>query len=68
MNKDARAMRDHYGVPYSTALRLLRELGREGAIEKFEAQQAKPPEVSRCVHGTNPPSMCEHCSRAMRAP
>lgn len=36
MNKDARAIRDAYSIPYSTALRWVRELGLEAAIAKAE--------------------------------
>ena len=38
MNKDARSLRDNYGVPYSTALRWIRELGLDAAIAKCESE------------------------------
>jgi hypothetical protein len=33
LNKDAKRLRDHYGVAYSTALRLIQDKGLEAAIE-----------------------------------
>lgn len=35
-NKDAKRLRDTHGVSYMTALRLIRELGLEGAIAQCE--------------------------------
>jgi hypothetical protein len=33
LNKDAKRLRDHYGVAYSTALRLIQDKGLTAAIE-----------------------------------
>ncbi len=39
MNKDAKMLRDNYGVSYTTALRLIKEKGLEGAIAQCEQWQ-----------------------------
>lgn len=53
MNKDAKALRDNYGVKYQTALTLIRSRGLEGAILQCEewkkAQEAKKKEIERGV-------------------
>lgn len=47
MNKLARALRDRFGCPYTTALRLLREHGAEGATEILESRES-------CAHSALP--------------
>ena len=46
LNKDAKRLRDHYGVAYSTALRLIQEKGLDAAIElcsKTRGQEDESP-------------------------
>ena len=47
MNKHARAIRDEYGIPYSTALRWIRDLGPDGALDLAEKSKVPQQETAR---------------------
>ncbi len=56
MNKDARRLRDHYGLSYAQALQLIRDHGLTGAIDLCakirgrEDEPPPPPGQERCVY------------------
>ena len=65
LNKDAKRLRDNYGVAYSTGLRLITELGLDGAIEKLEA--GKGATMASCPDfGASFVIPVRHCPRCVK--